>query len=116
MRARDLQAALGASPRTPGVAMAKRAPLPREAGLTIADTQEWDGRLKFADVGAVVYYLKAVHWEVPGFGVRTHFERLIALQERLESEGELSFYAEKFLIEARKRTRRSERGSGTMRL
>ena len=41
-------------------------------------------------------------WEVPGFGVRTHFERLIALQERLESEGELSFYAGKFLIEARK--------------
>ena len=106
MRARDLQAALGASPRTPDVALAKRAPLLREAGLTIADAQEWDGRLKFADVGAAGYYLKAVPWEVPGFGVKTHFERPIALQERLESEGELSFYAGKFLIEARERTRR----------
>ena len=84
------------------LAMAKYAPLLREAGMEIADAREWDGRLKFADVGAVVYYLKAIPWEVPGFGVRTHFERLIALQERLEAEGELSFYAGKFLIEARK--------------
>ena len=119
MWAWDLQAALRASPRTPDVAMAKYAPLLREAGLTIADAREWDGRMRFADVGAVVYYLKAIPWEVPGFGVKTHFERLIALQERLESEGELSFYAGKFLIEARKRTRRSkrgERGFGIMRL
>ena len=104
----DLQAALGASPQTPDVSLAKCAPLLREAGLAIADAREWEGRLKFADVGAAVYYLKAVPWEVPGFGVRTHFERLIALQERLEAEGELSFYAGKFLIEARK-SRFSER-------
>ena len=65
----DLQAALGASPRTPGVAMAKFAPLLREAGLTIADAREWDGRLRFADVGAAVYYLKAVPWEVPAASV-----------------------------------------------
>ena len=90
------------SPQTPDVSLAKYAPLLREAGLAIADAQEWEGRLRFADVGAVVYYLKAIPWEVPGFGVRTHFERLIALQERLEAEGELSFYAGKFLIEARK--------------
>ena len=102
----DLQAAFGASPRTPDVSLAKCAPLLREAGLTITDEREWEGQLKFADVGAVVYYLKAIPWEVPGFGVRTHFERLIALQERLEAEGELSFYAGKFLIEARKARKR----------
>lgn len=118
MWAWDLQAAFGASPQTPDVAMAKYAPLLREAGLEIADAREWDGRLKFADVGAVVYYLKAIPWEVPGFSVRTHFDGLIALQERLEAEGELSFYAGKFLIEARKRraANATRARSGTMRL
>ena len=68
--ARD-NAAFGASPQTPGAAMAKCAPLLREAGLEIVDAQKWDGRLRFADMGAVVYYLKAIPWEVPGFGVRS---------------------------------------------
>lgn len=112
----DLQAAFGASPQTPDVTMAKCAPLLREAGLEIVDAQEWDGRLTFADVGAVVYYLKAIPWEVPGFGVRTHFDRLIALQERLDAEGELSFYAGKFLIEARKPGASKAAASATMRL
>ena len=113
MWAWDLQAAFGASPQTPDAAMAKYAPLLREAGLEIVDAQEWHGQLKFADVGAVVYYLKAIPCEVPGFGVRSHFDGLIALQERLEAEGELSFYAGKFLIEARKR---GAARSGIMRL
>ena len=98
----DLQAEFGASPQTPDVSLAKCASLLEDAGLAILDAREWEGRLRFADVGAVVYYLKAIPWEVPGFGVRTHFERLVALQERLDAEGELSFYAGKFLIEARK--------------
>lgn len=76
------------------------------------DAREWDGRLTFADVGAVVYYLKAIPWEVAGFGVRTHFDRLIALQERPETKGEFSFYAGKFPIEARKP---NAARSGTMR-
>lgn len=103
MWAWDLQAAFGARPQTPDVSAAKFVPMLEDAGLTVADAQEWEGRLEFADVGAVVYYLKAVPWEVPGFGVRKHFERLVALQERLEAGDELSFYAGKFLIEAWKR-------------
>lgn len=109
----DLQAAFGSSPQTPDVAMAKCAPFLREAGLEVVDAREWHGRLRFAGVGAVVYYLKAIPWEVPGFGVRSHFDGLIALQERLEAEGELSFCAGKFLMEARKR---GAARSGTMRL
>ena len=102
MWAWDLRAALGASPQTPDVSAAKFVPLLEYAGLAIADVQEWEGSLEFADVGAVVYYLKAIPWEVPGFGVRKHFGRLIALQERLDAGEKLSFYAGKFLIEARK--------------
>jgi hypothetical protein len=54
-------------------------------------------------VGAIVYYLKAVPWLVPGFSVATHSEQLLGLQSRLETGGSLSFLASKYLIEAQKR-------------
>ena len=72
------------------------------AGLTIVDTQDWSGKLAFTDVGAIVYYLKAVPWLVPGFSVETHLEALLNLQDRLEAGEKLAFSARKYLIEARK--------------
>ena len=71
-------------------------------GLTILDIEEWSGKLSFTDVGAIVYYLKAVPWLVPGFSVKTHSKYLFALQRRLEGGDELAFTAKKYLIEARK--------------
>jgi hypothetical protein len=50
----------------------------------------WRGELRFADVGAIVYYLKAVPWLVDGFSVATHQGVLFALQAqqlRLVQEG-----------------------------
>jgi hypothetical protein len=64
--------------------------------------EEWSGDYSFTDVGAIVYYLKAVPWLVEGFSVDTHVDDLLRLQERLEREGELVFEARKMLIEARK--------------
>jgi hypothetical protein len=72
------------------------------AGLTIVHTQEWSGQLSFLDVGAIVYYLKAVPWLVPGFSVESHLEYLLALQRRLEGGKSLAFVARKYLIEANK--------------
>ena len=73
-----------------------------EAGLEIVTAQEFIGRFTFTDVGAIVYYLRAVPWLVPGFAVASHLEGLLALQARLERGEGLSFRAGKFLIEARK--------------
>lgn len=53
-------------------------------------------------MGAIVYYLKRVPWEVPDFTVATHQTGLFALQERLEATGDLSFSASYYTIEARK--------------
>ncbi|MBN1657690.1 MAG: hypothetical protein JXA93_04780, partial [Anaerolineae bacterium] len=64
--------------------------------------RDWSGKLTFTDVGAIVYYLKAIPWLVPGFSVDTHLESLLALHERLEQGERLMFAAKKYLIEARK--------------
>jgi hypothetical protein len=97
-----LQAAFDAEPQWPDATPARYIPRLEAAGLTIATLEEWEGHLKFADVGAISYNLKAVPWLVPGFTVKSHLRYLLALQERVEAGKELTFYAAKYLIEARK--------------
>ena len=100
MWAWDLVAAFDVEPRWPGVTAARNVAMLQALGLTIVDVRELEGSLSFSDVGAIVYYLKSIPWEVPGFTVETHSRYLFALQERLEVGEQLEFYAAKFLIEA----------------
>lgn len=96
----DLIAAFDAKPQWPTSTPEKYVPQLKAGGMTVDDTQEWSGRLSFTDVGAIVYYLKAVPWLVPGFSVETHLEYLLALEQRLERGDGLTFVAKKYLIEA----------------
>jgi SAM-dependent methyltransferase len=100
--AADLLAAFDAKPQWPDSALEKYIPRLKSAGLNVVDTKDWTGQLAFTDVGAIVYYLKAVPWLVPGFSVESHLNYLIKLQGRLETGGALAFTARKYLIEARK--------------
>lgn len=98
----DLLAVFDAKPQWPEATLEKYVPQLKAAGLTVTNTQEWSGQLSFTDVGAIVYYLKAVPWLVPGFSVETHSKHLLTLQRRLESGDGLVFVARKYLIEAHK--------------
>jgi SAM-dependent methyltransferase len=98
----DLLAAFNAKPQWPDATLEKYVPQLKSAGLSVVNTQEWSGQLSFTDVGAIVYYLKAVPWLVPGFTVETHSKHLLTLQQRLESGERLSFVARKYLLEAHK--------------
>ena len=100
--AHDLLAAFDAQPQWPEATPEKYVPQLREAGLMILATEEWSGKLSFTDVGAIVYYLKAVPWLVPGFSVETHSDYLFALQRQLDGGDALAFVARKYLIEAQK--------------
>ena len=100
--AHDLLAAFDAQPQWPEATPEKYVPELKEAGLTILATEEWSGKLSFTDVGAIVYYLKAVPWLVPGFSIEPHSKSLCALQRRLDRGEKLAFSARKYLIEARK--------------
>jgi SAM-dependent methyltransferase len=98
----DLLAAFDATPQWPESTLKKYVPRLQSAGLKIVDTKEWSGELAFTEVAAIIYYLKAVPWLVPGFTVETHLEYLLKLQGKLESGATLSFAAKKYLIEAQK--------------
>ena len=98
--AHDLLAAFDARPPWPHATLENKVTRLEAAGLTIVMAQEWSGKLAFTDVGAIVYYLKAIPWLVQGFSVETHLDHLLALQDRLERGLDLVFEARKYLIEA----------------
>ena len=100
--AHDLLAAFDTKPQWPQATPGKYVPQLKAMGLMITNLQEWSGWLSFTDVGAIVYYLKAVPWLVPGFSVETHSKQLLTLQRRLESGDGLAFVARKYMIEAQK--------------
>ena len=100
--AADLLSAFDAKPPWPDATAEKYLPRLKAAGLKIVDCQDWSGKLMFTDVGAIVYYLKAVPWLVPEFSVESHAKYLFNLQEQLQSKQSLTFSARKYLIEARK--------------
>lgn len=100
MWAHDLLAAFGVQPQWPFATPQRYVPWLQTAGFDVVDVREWSGKLAFTDVGAVVYYLKAVPWLVPGFSVKSHARELLALQEQLDEKGQLAFEAGNYLIEA----------------
>src|SRR5215216_4433649 len=89
----------------------KYVPRLKEAGLRIIDAQDWSGELTFTDVGAIVYYLKAVPWLVPGFSVESHSKYLFKLQKQVQNKKSLAFSARKYLMEARKPIARHDNDS-----
>jgi SAM-dependent methyltransferase len=73
-----------------------------DAGLIVTDLRSESLRAEFYDVGAVVYFLRKVPWNVPDFTAARYRRRLAALHERIEADGAFVTYARRFLIEARK--------------
>lgn len=73
-----------------------------ETDLIIEQAADQTGTMTFSDVGALVYYLKAIPWMVPGFTVDTHLPYLLALQDKLEGGEPLQFVTRQYLLRARK--------------
>jgi len=74
----------------------------KRVGFRIQRTMEDFPETVFFDVGAVVFYLKVITWQVPDFSVKKYRERLKELHRRIESEGKLSVRGHSFFIEAGK--------------
>ncbi len=102
MWAHSLLAHFGVSPQWPNATYEDAITRLAAAGLELLQGADWKGQLIFEDVGAVVYYLKAIPWLVPGFSVERDFDRLLLLQEKLEQEGMLVYENMRYWVEARK--------------
>jgi SAM-dependent methyltransferase len=74
----------------------------RRVGFEVVESHEAFTETVFCDVGAVVYYLKAVPWQVPDFSVEKYRTQLSAIHNHIQAAGGLTAAAHRFYIEARK--------------
>ena len=72
------------------------------AGFQILDAREEFPETRFFDIGAVVYYLKAIPWQIEGFEPAQYLPRLAQIDEMIRRDGKLVTQQHRFLIEARK--------------
>lgn len=70
-------------------------------GFRIVEQNEYFPRLRFYDIGAVVYFAKVISWEFPGFSVSGCLPQLHALQEKLDRSGFVESREHRFLMVAR---------------
>lgn len=55
---------------------------------------------RFYDIGAFVYYLKAIPWQVPDFSVEKYEERLYFIHQAIQSKGFFDAKQHRFVIKA----------------
>ena len=67
-------------------------------GFKILKAKDWEGKIIFKDVRAIVYFLKSTPWMVDGFTVDSHYSYLEKLQRKIEAKGLLKFTLARFLI------------------
>jgi len=72
------------------------------AGFQVARQLEDIYPQRFYDVGAIVYQLKAVPWQIPDFSVTGYFERLKAIHEKIQRDGYVDVLEHRFFIIAEK--------------
>ncbi|MEV0349455.1 hypothetical protein AB0H88_27090 [Nonomuraea sp. NPDC050680] len=72
----------------------------RHAGLRVLDAREEMVDYVFHDIGAVVFQLRAVPWQVRDFDLDRYDRRLRELHERICSQGAFTTRDHRFLIEA----------------
>ena len=71
-------------------------------GLEIVDCRENFSRTEFYDIGAVVYYLRAVSWQVLGFTVDGYRERIAAIHNHIQRHGSFVASSHRCYLEAAK--------------
>lgn len=73
------------------------------AGFDIVDAQEAYPETLFYDIGAVVFYLRVIVWQMEDFSVEKYETPLRDIHAMIERDGKLTTTAHRFLIESVKR-------------
>lgn len=74
----------------------------REAGLHIEVAKDDTSFTRFYDIGAIVYYLKVLNWQVPNFSVEKYYDRLEIIHRLIHEKGYVDITRHRFLIVAKK--------------
>lgn len=71
-----------------------------QSGFHIVDRREVFPETVFLDIGAVVYYLKVISWQVEGFSVEKYYDKLALIHNIIQESDKFVVNSHRFLIEA----------------
>ncbi len=74
----------------------------QDAGWQIIEQQEEFYTTRYYDVGAIVYYLKAIPWEIPDFSVEKYFDKLLEIDQLIERDGYVDVLFHQFFVVTQK--------------
>ncbi|WP_346244323.1 class I SAM-dependent methyltransferase [Shouchella clausii] len=57
---------------------------------------------RFFDIGALIYYLRAIPWQAPGFSVERHMPQLDHIAQEIKKNGYFETTQHRFILKARK--------------
>jgi SAM-dependent methyltransferase len=98
----DIRRLLGAKFPPPKLNLRLESRQLRGAGFKLGFRREECPVRRFYDIGALVYYLKAVPWVIPDFAVEKYFASLAKLNRKIELDGYVEIRNHRFIVAARK--------------
>jgi SAM-dependent methyltransferase len=72
-------------------------------GFKVLDAKEEFPIQRFYDIGALVYYLKAIPWQIPDFKSEDYRDELYKVHKLIQSKGYFDVKQHRFLLKARKK-------------
>lgn len=70
----------------------------RDAGMEISETGENIGKMRFNDVGAIVYYLKCIPWQIKDFSIEKYYNKLEIINDIIKKNGYINFISHRFYL------------------
>lgn len=76
----------------------------KAAGFEILEVKENFTQTRIFDVGAIVYYLKAITFEIPDFTVKKYFNKLVEINVHITKNGYMDLHqnSHRYMIKAKK--------------
>jgi SAM-dependent methyltransferase len=72
-------------------------------GFKLIKMKEDEVKTRFYDIGAIIYHLKAISWQIPDFSVDKYYEQLYSIHQLIEKQGYIDISCHRFLIIAQKK-------------
>ncbi|QTC42655.1 methyltransferase domain-containing protein [Bacillus sp. V3] len=73
----------------------------RREGFDVFECKEEEPYQRFYDIGALVYYLKAIPWQVPDFSIERYKDALYSIHETIQSVGFFEVKTHRFVMKAK---------------
>jgi len=70
----------------------------KDAGMEIIEYGEYIGKTRFNDIGAIVFYLKCIPWQIKDFSVTKYYKKLEIINEMIEKNGYIDFILHRFYL------------------